>query len=98
MAATIVRHRTRSDRLRAEQAEELRRLVVAFRALPGAAKAALVEASGREAARDARGGELHWGGRERSEVDVRHAEPDAEPHRCVVAARALEPTAEGGRA
>jgi len=54
MAATIVRHRTRGDRLRAEQAEELRRLVVAFPALPGHAKAALVAAIDREAASEAR--------------------------------------------
>src|SRR3954449_5139090 len=54
MAATIVRHRTRCDRLRAEQAEELRRLVVAFPALPGHAKAALVAAIDREAASEAR--------------------------------------------
>jgi hypothetical protein len=53
MAAAILRHRTRRDRLRAEQAEELRQLVIEFPGLPGHAKAALVAAIDREAASEA---------------------------------------------
>src|SRR3954452_19459000 len=53
MAATIVRHRTRRDRLRTEQAEELRQLVIAFPGLPGHAKTALVAAIDRETASEA---------------------------------------------
>jgi hypothetical protein len=54
MAAAILRHRTRRDRLRAEQAEELRQLVVAFPGLPGHAKTALVAAIDHETASEAK--------------------------------------------
>jgi CRP-like cAMP-binding protein len=53
MAATILRHRTARDRLRAPEAEELRRLVTEHPGLPERARSEIVAAIDRETASEA---------------------------------------------
>ena len=52
MAAVILRHRTRRDRLRAAEAEELRRLVGERPGLPERLRSGLIAAIDRETARE----------------------------------------------
>ena len=54
MAATILRHRTARDRLRGEEAEDLRRLVAERPGLPERARSEIIAAIDRETASDAR--------------------------------------------
>src|SRR3954453_5165579 len=53
MAASILRHRTARDRLRAAEAEELRRLVAERPGLPERARSEIIAAIDRETAREA---------------------------------------------
>src|SRR5690348_17237236 len=53
MAATILRHRTKRDRLRAEEADELRRLISEHPRLPERARTEIVAAIDRETASEA---------------------------------------------
>jgi CRP-like cAMP-binding protein len=54
MAATILTHRTKRDRLRAEEAGELRRLVIEHPGLPEHARSQIVAAIDRETASETR--------------------------------------------
>src|SRR6476620_3173396 len=54
MAASILRHRTARDRLRAEEGAELRRLVAERHGLPERARTEIIAAIDRETASEAR--------------------------------------------